>query len=196
MPYSSSPTMSSPRRRALSEARSLETRWTLLERQDRELLLCNWMLERNQLKAENKQLTRQLEDANTKISSLRKKLLHTSQRGDNGDDESVSSHDATVKAGSSRLAKSKKRYMFPKLLLCCDGGRMKENSMHKDNKVTVKSMVGESKRTRMKEGRKRAITWEEPSSASFSKASRYPRLQLNSSFDSTEASSRASLAEF
>lgn len=189
MPFTSTKVVANPRRRALSEARNLESRFTHLEQQDRELLICDWVLERHQLQSENKKLARQLEDANSKISSLRKKLRQTSQHSN----ESVSSHDTTVKAGSTRLTrtKSQKQKMVSKLRVCCKA--VQEKSMLKD-KMTRKQSGVES--TSKLEGENKAITWETPRPESSLKASRYPRVQLSSSFDSTEASSRASLAEF
>ena len=191
-----------------------------MEKHDRELAICEWMVERHQLKAENKKLARQLEDANNKISSLRKKLLPTTSTShDNSDDPSISSHDATVKAGSSRppnSSKSKKQKVFSGLALWSKAAKMEEKIMHKE-KVTKSG--AESKRTRMKEGRSNKhpqaihrsssfppsgmerssnrLIWETPCPKSYSsKSSRcYPTAQLSSSFDSsTQASSRASLA--
>jgi len=121
---------SSPRRRVFSEA-SIESHWSLMGREDRELLLRDWQLERRQLQLENQRLTKLLDDAHKHIRLLRKQ-----QSSDDGG-LSVSSHAATVKAGSSHKLVEKttpvtnsrrKRRMC--LRLFCKEVERKQNKNH------------------------------------------------------------------
>lgn len=189
---SSMSSSSSPRRRASSEARNREASDCSLgsrQQEDRGLHLRDWAQERHQLQHENERLAEKLDAANKQIRFLRKKLPRES------DDGSVSSHAVTVKAGSSRKlnTKQKKQKFFSKLF-----GREDKNG-----KVVVKSKSSSRVEPRRSsndddDDSQMAVTWEAPSPRSHrsSKRKMYPEIKLDRSFDSTEASSRASLAEF
>lgn len=90
----SSPESSPLRRRIVSEA-NVSDFHSLLEKEEQELLLRDWQLERRQLQIENQRLTKLLGDAHKHIRILKKQ-----QELDDGL-VSVSSTAATVKAGSS-----------------------------------------------------------------------------------------------
>ena len=117
--------------RRIASDTNLQSHWSLMDQEARELVLRDWQLERRQLQKENQRLTKMLDDANKQI-----RILQNKKQRSNEEVMSVTSDAATVKAGSSRkvvaeqscrLISSSKRQrslrIIDKIFPCLDEGR-------------------------------------------------------------------------
>jgi hypothetical protein len=187
-----------------------------MAREDRELLLRDWQLERRQLQMENQRLTKLLDEAHKHIRILRKQRFDDDEEDDDGV-MSVSSLDATIKAGSSHklvveksLRSTSKRQrsfkIIAKIFARRDEGRDEANSDDNDVPVIIVAppptdttscaAVCDVQEKVILEMPKRKLR----KTRSSSMVTKYLQILPDVSFDSTEATSRASseprLAEF